>query len=84
MEVAAGEFALLGLGECITELFPLDLESDILKPFFEKKTRQMSRIKGSKSKICTSRPPQNGPGVRVSVTDSRFCTKVLLDFLCNA
>ena len=36
MEVAAGEFALLGLGECITELFPLDLESDILKPFFEK------------------------------------------------
>ena len=37
-----------------------------------------------KSNICTSRPPQNGPGVRVSVTDSRFCTKVLLDFLCNA
>ena len=52
--------------------------------FFSKKTCQMSRIKGSKSNICTSRPPQNGPGVRVSVTDSRFCTKVLLEFLCNA
>ena len=83
MEVAAGEFALLGLGECITELFPLDLESDILKPFLEKNS---SNVKNQrlKSNIGTSRPPQNGPGVRVSVTDSRFCTKVLLDFLCNA
>ena len=55
MEVAAGEFALLGLGECITELFPLDLESDILKPF-------KNNFKGSNEKM-PSRPPKNGPGV---------------------
>ena len=59
MEVAAGEFALLGLGECITELFPLDLESDILKPFL-KKTRQMSRIKGSKVVFVLQGHPKMG------------------------
>ena len=59
MEVAAGEFALLGLGECITELFPLDLESDILKPFLEK-TRQMSRIKGSKVILVLQGHPKMG------------------------
>ena len=59
MEVAAGEFAPLGLGECITELFPLDLESDILKPFLEK-TRQMSRIKGSKVIFVLQGHPKMG------------------------
>jgi len=47
VEVAAGEFALLGLGECITELFPLDLESDILKPFFQKNS---SNVKNQRLK----------------------------------
>merc|ERR1712156_479622 len=39
VEVAAGEFALLGLGEFITELLPLDLERDIFEAFFDKSQR---------------------------------------------
>ena len=36
VEVAAGELARLGLGECIAEL-PRDLESDIMRPLKNKR-----------------------------------------------
>ena len=39
VEVAAGEFALLGAGEFSTELLPLDLERDIFEAFFDKSQR---------------------------------------------
>lgn len=60
MEVAAGEFALLGLGECITELFPLDLESDILKPFFEKKLVKCQESKAQKVIFVLQGHPKMG------------------------
>jgi len=42
----------------MTELFPLDLESDILRPFLNENQRL-------KINYLASRPPQNGPGVTV-------------------
>jgi hypothetical protein len=58
VEVAAGEFALLGLGECITELFPLDLESDILKPFFQKNLVKCQESKVQKGNIDFKATPK--------------------------
>merc|ERR1711971_763589 len=60
VEVAAGEFALLGLGECITELFPLDLESDISKPFFQKKLVKCQESKAQKVIFVLQGHPKMG------------------------
>ena len=51
--------------------------------FWKKKLVKCQESKAQKVIFVLQGHPKMGQ-VWVSVTDSRFCTKVLLDFLCNA